>query len=180
MAGNERGSWEKDFADYISTELVEVPASLSERVLGGIGAELNPSALSVFGKVSLVQFLGGLSTLLFCPQFGLSLSSSLGLMPYLMRFGESFCMLGCGALFTGFSLLIVSFTLRPEEIRILKKHEIVQLISVSTLSLGAFLCLGGEVVLALGLVWLLGAVIGGALTLKIGWGMRKKLFWGIA
>jgi hypothetical protein len=99
----------------------------------------------------------------------------MGLMPYLIKFGDSICMLGCGALFTGFSFFIASLALRPEEIRVFKQNEILQLVTIASLSLGAFLCVGGEVVASLGLIWIFGALIGGALSLEAGWTLRKNL-----
>jgi hypothetical protein len=175
MERNEKASWEKDFKEFISAKSEIVPDFLSQNVLSEIGHELNPSALKVFVKVSLIQFIAGLISLLFCPQFGLSFSSRAGIMPYLMKFGDGICMLGCGALFTSLSFLAVSFFLRAEEIRALKKHEVLQLGSIATLALGSFFCLGGEIVLALGLVWMLGAIMGGAIALEVGWMFRKHL-----
>jgi hypothetical protein len=175
MPGNKKTSWENDFKEFLAIQPSSVPSALSERVLTQIHQELNPGSLKVFVKVSFIQFAVGLFTLLFCPQFGISFTSGMGLMPYLMKFGEGICMLGCGALFTSLSLIIVSFGLKPEEIRTLKQHEFLQLASLATLSLGAFLCLGGEVVFTLGLVWLIGAVTGGVITLELGWALRRKI-----
>jgi hypothetical protein len=173
----ERGKsgWEKEFTEFSSTEPTEVPALVSAAILQQVTAELHPSAIKVFSKTASIHAVVGLLTLLFCPQFGLSLSSSMGLMPYLMKYGEGVCMLGCGAFFTGISLLVASVMLRPEEVRALKEHQILQLAFLSTASLGAFVCLGGEVVLSLGLIWALGAIVGGALTLEAGWAYRRRI-----
>lgn len=165
--------WERDFAEFASVEPGAVPATLSSSILDRVRSDLHPSAFKVFGKTAAVHTLVGAGTLLFCPQFGLSFTSSHGLMHYLMQFGESVCMLGCGAFFTALSLLVASLVLRPEEVRALKERQVLQLAFLSTLSLGAFLCLGGEVVLSLGLIWTLGAIIGGAASLEAGWAYRR-------
>lgn len=170
--------WEKEFIEFASIEPVEAPAMVSAAVLKQVSDDLHPSAIKVFSKTALIHTLVGLTTLLFCPQFGLSFTSSMGLMPYLMKYGESVCMLGCGAFFTGISLLVVSLVLRPEEVRALKERQVLQLAFLSTLSLGAFVCLGGEVVLSLGLAWALGAIVGGALTLEAGWACRRRIAYG--
>jgi hypothetical protein len=142
-------------------------------VLKQVRAELNPSAFAVFTKTALIHaFVGGL-TLLFCPQFGIKLTSSHGVMPYLMKFGEGFCMLGCGAVFTAMSLLVASIALRAEEVRALKRNWPLQLAILAMLSLGALLCLGGEILLTLGLIWAVGAIIGGAVSLEAGWAYRR-------
>ncbi len=175
MGRNDKHSWEAEFREFADSEAIAVPEAVSAQLFETVHEELNPKALSVFTKVVLFQAIVGFVSLLFCPQFGISLTSSLGIMPYLMKFGESVCMLGCGALFAGLSLMAASLFLRPEEVRALKQHEVLHLVSLATLSLGAFLCLGGEVVFTLGLVWLFGAVLGGVVSLETGWALRRVL-----
>jgi hypothetical protein len=174
MERNNKQNWEKDFLYFASCEETSIPEALGENVLKTISDELHPSAIKVFGKLTLVTFLVGAITLLFCPQFGVSLTSSMGLMYYLMPLGSTVCFVGCGGFFVGASIFIASLILKPEEILSLKEHAVLQLLSLSLLSLGALLCLGGEVVLTLGLVWALGAVVAGGLSLEAGWFLRKK------
>jgi hypothetical protein len=165
--------WKQDLAEFASVDPATLPIGLSDSVTGTILNELRPSALKVFGKITFIQFFVGLVTLLFCPQFGLSLTSSMGLMPYLMKYGESVCMLGCGALFMGASLLSASFLLKPEEVRVLKSQALLQLPLLCTLSLGVLICVGAEIALVLGFVWGVGAVTAGISTLELGWSVRK-------
>jgi hypothetical protein len=174
MEKNERQNWEKDFQEFAATENASVPTALTDDVQGLVSAALHPSGLKVFGKLSLITFVVGTLTLLFCPQFGISLTSSMGLMHYLMPFGDAVCMLGCGGLFTGISLFVASLLLLPEEILQLKKNMALQLSSLSIISLGAFICAGGQVVLTLGLIWIFGAIAGGMLTLEAGWRWRLR------
>jgi hypothetical protein len=174
MAENNKTFWENEFAEFLAVQPEQVPHAISENLLSQIHSGLHPSAMKVFGKVLFIQFAVGIFTLLFCPQFGVSLTASHGIMPYLMKFGDTVCMLGCGSLFTALSFLAASFALKPEEVRALRKHEILQLMSIATLSLGAFVCVGGEVVFALGLIWILGAIAGGVATLETGWVLRQS------
>lgn len=166
-------SWQKEFSEFCSTAPAEIKEHLSAGLVADVRRDLNPSAWSVFSKVALVHAIVGSLTLLICPQFGFSFTSSHGLMPYLMKYGESVCMLGCGALFTGLSVLAVSLALRPEEVRVLKQTEVLQLAVLASLSLGAFICLGASIVASLGLVWALGSILGGALSLELGWAYRR-------
>lgn len=175
MERNDRSIWEKDFTEFLQAEPAHVPDPISLRIIEQIHSELHPSAFKVFGKILSIQFVVSLITLLFCPQFGISFTASHGIMPYLMKFGDSVCMLGCGAFFTALSLFVVSFALKPEEVRVLKEHEVLQLVGLATLSIAAFLCVGGEVIFTLALVWMLGSVIGGAITLETGWALRKSI-----
>lgn len=165
----------EEFDEFLnSKENIAPPNNLSNRIFGMIHNDLNPSSWKVFGKTSLIHSVVGGATLLFCPQFGLSYTSSMGLMPYLMNYGEGACMLGCGAVFTSISLLLTAFLLRPEEVRVLEKNKVLQIGVLSTLSLGAMICLGAEVVTTLAFVWMLGALLGGIASLEFGWLMRRR------
>lgn len=175
MEKNNKRSWERDFSEFLGAKPCEAPESTSQNVFSQIHDELNPSAFRVFAKVSVIQVVVGFVTLLFCPQFGVSITSSHGLMPYLMEFGDSVCMLGCGAVFTSLSLFTASLLLRPEEVRAIKQNQVLLLASLSTLSLGVLIFFGGEVVFAMGLAWLLGSIVGSALTLEAGWALRKSI-----
>ncbi|MBY0316279.1 MAG: hypothetical protein K2Q26_12205 [Bdellovibrionales bacterium] len=175
MTKNNKTDWEKDFSEFLLTEPVEVPERLTNSILEKIHRELNPSAWKVFSKVSLIHFAVGFVTLLFCPQFGISITSQLGVMPYLMQFGHEVCMLGCGAIFVGFSLFTASFSLKAEEIRVLKNNAFLQMLLLTTLSIGFFIAIGGEIVITLGLIWMAGAIIGGIFSLDLGWTLRRYL-----
>ena len=162
-----------ELAEFLSAAGT-VPTAMSLDLRSRIEAELRPSRISIFAKISLIQFVVGGITLLFCPQFGISFTSQMGLMSVLMRFGDTACMLGCGALFMSASLFASSIFLRPEEVRGLRSSSMLQLLALSTLSLGTLICLGGAVVALLGLVWLVGAFLGGLLSLELGWRLRLR------
>ena len=166
-------NWQKEFAEFATVDAVAIPESLSESILSRVEAELRPSAFQVFTKTAAIHAIVGALTLLACPQFGLSYFGNHGLMHYLMQYGMNVCMLGCGAFFTMFSLLAASQLLRPEEVRAFKGNALLQLASLVTLSIGAFLFAGGTIVLTLALVWSLGAILGGAISLEAGWAFRK-------
>ena len=173
MKNSKKTNWESEFADFLLVEPVEVPHKVTETVFSEIHHELNPSSLQVFGKISYTHFIIGFFTLLFCPQFDISITSQLGLVPYFMQFGHEVCTFACGAIFVGISLLASSFHLKPEDIKVLKKYELLQLLVLSSLSLGFFLALGAEIILSLGIIWTAGAVVGGVLTLNFGWAIRR-------
>lgn len=174
MKNSKKTNWESEFADFLMSEPVEVPHMITEMIISKIQNELNPSFLQVFIKISSIHLFVGLVTLLFCPQFDISITSQLGLVPYLMQFGHEVCTFGCGAIFVGISLLASSFYLKPEEVKVLKRYAFLQLLVLSSLSLGFFVALGAEVILSLGLIWLAGATIGGVLSLDVGWALRLR------
>jgi hypothetical protein len=172
--GNEmKMNWEGDFKEFINSDSLPLPAAVSESVLVAVSADLHPSPWWVFAKLGVIQAGAGLSSLLFCPQFGLSFTSSRGLMPYLMNYGMGVCMLGCGALFASLSFLIAALMLRPEEVRTIRSNRFLQITSLTALSLGAFICSGAAIVASFGFLWAIGAVAGGLATLELGWSVRR-------
>jgi len=163
----------KDYNDFLATKPVPVPSFLSHKLFEVVHIDLNPSAFVIFSKISLMHFFMGTITLFFCPQFGLSLTRHSALMHFFMQWGDFFCMLACGSFFVSFSLMLASLLLRPEELKVLKKHSLLQTTTLSTLSIGFFISLGAEVVFTMGLFWVIGSIIGGLFTLKISTFLRE-------
>ena len=167
--------WIKEFEEFLGVQPQLPPEHLSQSILSYVHSDLNPSPWKVFSKLSLIHALVGGITLLFCPQFGLSLWDGMGMMHIFMKWGEQVCMLACGAVFMAGSLLVASLGLRVEEIRVIRKTELLQISILGLLSLGAFLCLGLNIVLSLAAFWFLGSLFGGIITLELGWKLRLWL-----
>lgn len=165
--------WMDEFKEFVSAEPVNPPKVLSDSILSRVHRDLHPSVWSVFLKLSAIHAIVGGVTLLFCPQFGFSLTSGMGLMGLFMRWGEQACMLGCGAVFMGGSLLTASLALRPEEVRAIRKTELLQITVLALLSVGAFVCTGTAAVESLALFWILGSILGGLGTFELGWVIRR-------
>jgi hypothetical protein len=172
-----------EFHEFLSVENTNPPQRVTAQVFALVHSDLNPSATSVFSKVAFIHLLVGAVTLLFCPQFGFSFTSSLGLMGVLMRYGEGVCMFGCGALFMGSSALMASLLLRPEEVKIIRKTEWIQFLILALLSASVFVCLGYPVLEAVTAIWLVGSVLGAITTLELGWRarsyLRRRLVYGL-
>ena len=98
----------------------------------------------------------------------------MGLMGLFMRYGEQACMLGCGAVFMTGSALVASLVLRPEEIRKLRRTELLIFPALAVFSLGALFCFGATIAAGLALFWLLGSIAGGLATLELTWLIREK------
>lgn len=167
--------WANEFKDFMETSEISVPRQVQDKIISRVHSDLNPSSLKVFRKIALIHVVVGVVSLLMCPQFGVSPLGNMGLMALLMRFSDTVCMIGCGAIFVGGTALVSSFALRPEEIRILRKTEALQFAVLGILSIGTFLCVGASVAFGLGLAWLAGSLVGGLLSLEIGWAIRKKV-----
>jgi len=175
--------WANEFQSFLSAECEKPPENLSTKIFASIHADLNPDATKVFGKMALIHLIVGTITLLFCPQFGINILPGMGLMSHFMRFGETACMMGCGAIFLGMSTLAASFILGPQEIKVIRRNRLLQVSLLATLSIGVFICFGASTIVSLAIAWLVGSTLGGLATLELGWlvrsSFRRRLVHGI-
>lgn len=152
------------------------PAALGQVIKARVHHELNPSALKVFSKLALIHFAVGALTLAVCPQFGVRLlGDGLGLMGTFMHLGSLGCPVACGIFFFSATLLVASLILNPEEVKSLRKNQILEVSALSLLSLGVFTMLHAEIVLGFALAWFLGALVGAFLSLEAGSRLRFRL-----
>lgn len=157
--------WEKEYREFLDPPESSVPGQLSGDLIGRITSELNPSPWYVFARLTIITAISSLLSLAACPQFGFG--NNFGLMRFFMQFGPVVCSLGCGAVFLSVGLALAGFLLRPEEINVLRRTKFLQLSLLSAMSLGGFTCFGEAVVLSVGVLWMLGAIIGGLIALEL-------------
>ena len=160
--------WANEFHSFLSVEKRDPPEPISSRIIKRVQSDLNPSQWRVFTKLALIHFAVGFLVLLICPQFGIGLFEGMGLTALFMHFGDLVCSIVCGALFLGSSMFVSSLVLKPEEIRVIRKREIAQLVLLSLLSVFAFVSLGATVAITLGGAWVIGSVFGGYISLELG------------
>lgn len=167
-----------EFKEFMQTPGAQPPASLSSRVRDGIVQRLNPSQLQVFARLAAIHAISGAITLMMCPQFGFRLiGEGMGISHYFMFLGEVGCIVACGVFFLGTSALVAALALKPEEVRAVRRHELLQISSVVFLSLGVFAMLRAEIVLGFAIAWIVGSVLGGIAMLELGWRVRR---WALA
>jgi len=156
--------WLNEFNEFVSAEEVPVPEALSQRILLRTEKLMNPSPWLVFLKLLGIHTVFGTFSLSICNQFGLNpFNTNLSLSEYFMTFGHSVCMTLCGVIFVSFSLIAAWMILTRDEFIVLKKNYLIQIFSLSLLSLGAFIALGAHISLSIGILWFLGAIVGGAI-----------------
>ena len=166
----------EEFAEFLSASELPAPLVLREAVLSEVHRDLNPSHKTVFLKMLGIHSAVSLLSLSICSQFGIKVLPLYDAMDAMMSVvGHTYCMAFCGLLYLGISALAFSLVLRPEEVKVIRRHKVLQLTLLSGLSLGVFLCLGAEVLLIPGILWLIGSLIGGIATLEVGWLLRAKL-----
>jgi len=166
----------KDYQDFINSKGSQPPEYLDNSILNFIHEDLNPSSKLVFSKLVTIQlFIGGL-TLLFCPQFNLSLTNNYELFHYFHHnYGERICMILCGSIFMGTGTIFASTILSINEIKLIKSKEFLFYPTLSILTLPIFLIFGAEMYLSLTLFWLVGAVLSGVIFVEAGFRLKKSL-----
>lgn len=166
--------WLNDYQDFLSSENVKVPSEVNSNILSKMQQLLNPSAWNVFFKLLGIHLVTGFLSLSICHQFGLNpFNTERSLADWFMKVGgHHFCMLGCGTLFVGVSILAAGYFLTLEEIKALKRTELLQNLSIGLISLGMFTAFGVEFVLSIAGLWLLGGLIGGYVATTAVWKLK--------
>ena len=82
----------KDYKNFHSNE-ENAPKHLGNNLSQMIHKELTPSHSLIFGKVLASHAIIGLSTMLFCPQFGLSLTNQFDLFHYYLLYHQPLILL---------------------------------------------------------------------------------------
>jgi hypothetical protein len=156
--------WLEEFNQFIATEQIAPPKSVSDSILMRTKKMMNPSPWIVFLKLLGIHSIFGTLSLAMCNQFGLNpFNTHLSLSDYFMTLGHSFCMLCCGLIFVSFSIIAAWIFLNRDEFSVIKKNYLIQIFSLSFLSLGTFVAVGADVTVGIAGLWLLGAVVGGAI-----------------
>lgn len=175
MNSNEKDLWMKEFQEFsqIKSESVKTSASLFQSVKN----RLFPNPWKVFGKISGIHALVGFLSLGICTQFGLNpFNTTYSLSEWFMRTGgHSVCMVFCGIFFIACTYLLANMILNLEELEAVRKYGWLQIGILSIGSLAAFYFFGGEIVLSFGLFWILGAFLGGLLSIEGSYRLRRQL-----
>lgn len=152
----------KDFESFLESGHAQLPSSALEN----LKAEVFPKIGAVAMKLGLIHLASSLLTLMVCPQFGLRLFfEGHGLMHYFMKAGDIGCFAFCGAFYLGTSFWVAKIFMGEFEWALLRKNSVLALGSLSLLSLGAFAMWDHSLNFEIGLVWLLGALVSGAIPL---------------
>lgn len=166
--------WLKEYNEFLRHEQ-PLPQDVSNQVFNKISGLLNPSAFVIFAKIFGIHVGVGTLSLAICHQFGLNpFGTKTSLADWFMSVGgHSFCMIGCGVLFTALSILAAGYFLTSEEVRVLRRTEFLQALCLSLVSLAIFAFFGAELALTFGGLWLLGALIGGFAATEVVWQFKK-------
>lgn len=146
-----------DFSQFIKDTSQSTPQHLSESILNHVKSDLEPEHKIVFFKLFSIQAFVGIFSLLFCPQFDLSLTNNYELFHYFhYNFGEQICMIICGCIFLGSGALVASFLLNQYEMKQIAKSKFLYSFCMTSLAIAALSILGSPSFSILLLFWLLG------------------------
>ena len=167
---------DKNFNDFLNSKGTNPPKQVSENILQYVSNDLNPSHLKVLMKLIAVQGFIGTVTLLFCPQFNLSLTNNYDVFHFFHRtFGHYGCMAVCGAIFVGSGALFASYILKVSELRKIRESKYLHLVTVTGISITLFLLIGAEVYVETSIFWSIGALTSGITMIEINKFLRLKV-----
>jgi hypothetical protein len=127
-----------------------------------------PTHKLVFTKLLLIQGFIGVLTLLFCPQFNLSLTSNFDLFHYFHRtFGDKICMLICGGIFIGTGALFAGTIMTRYELSLVRKNSYLYYFALIGILLSVFFMFGAQFYLGALAFWLVGAYGTSVVSLEI-------------
>jgi len=166
----------RDFKDFILNNQIKPSTKMDETILSFVKKDLAYDKKTIFIKLVLIQSFIGLLTLLFCPQFQLSLTNSHELFHYFhYTFGENICMMICGSIFIGSGALFAGAVLNLRELRIINESKLLSYVLISAFALSIFSIINTELYLTLSLFWLVGASLAGIMMFSIGLSFKNFL-----
>lgn len=172
---NNSQEWLKDYEDFLKSDSTPVPDEVSSRVLNSLQKLVNPNPILVFFKILGIHTVIGFLSLSICHQFGLNpFNTETSISDWMMYTGgHHACMIGCGILFVGLSLFLAGYLLSIEEIRALRKTQVLQISVLGIISIGFLLAFGAQIALSIGILWLIGAMIGGVSAVETVFRLRQ-------
>lgn len=166
----------EEFLDFLSASEIQPSYELSNKILSFVREDLNPSRSRLFMKILGIHAIVSVISLSLCSQFGFQTFPLYDAMNTFMQFmGHTYCLALCGFLYFSASSIAFSFILKPSEILAIKKDRYSQILLLTGISMGVFLCLGADVLALPSIFWAAGALVGGMGAFEFGWKIRTQL-----
>lgn len=150
--------------------------NLSRSFFTRLKQRLFPNPWTVFGKVFLIHAFVGSLSLSVCSQFGIDpFGTTFSLSDLLTRVGgQAFCMNMCGVLFMASTYLFSNLFLTLEELESVKNRKWLQTGVLGLVSLAAFYFFGAQLIATFVILWLIGVMIGGVLSVELSYHFRQS------
>lgn len=167
----------KEFLEFLSSNEAP-PSALKELTQKDISLSFN--RFNIIFKFALLQMVGALITLSFCPQFGVGIPEGHGITHIFRMYGDVACASFCGALFLSAGSLLAAFVMDQDELFWIWKRYKFQLIIFPTILWSGFMLFNitlnlDSETLSYHLVWILSAIIAQELALFL----KTKSYSGI-
>lgn len=175
MAFNDKEKWLKEFTEFSQTNVNDV--KVPDGVFRNLRTRLFPNPWFVFGKLAGLHVVVGFFSLAICTQFGLNpFQRDQTLTDWFMKIGgHNFCMFLCGVFFMATTYLLSNFLLTLEEVEAVRRFEWLQTGVMGLASLAAFYFFGAELVAIFAVLWLIGSLLGGFLSIEGSYRFRRSL-----
>jgi hypothetical protein len=175
MSANDKNSWREDFIEFVQTN--PAPTTASQTLQVRLRQRLFPNPWVVFAKVFGLHVIVGFLSLAVCHQFGLNpFQTDKSLADWFMTVGgHNFCMLACGVLFMALTYGFANLFLSLEEVEAVRKVEWLQTGITGLVSLAAFYFFGAQLVMAVAVLWAVGALVGGLVSIELSYRLRRSL-----
>ena len=173
---SKESKWLDEYEQFLNSDHTQVPATESESVFRVMKELISPSPWNVFAKVLGIHVVVGSLSLAVCHQFDMNpFGTPLSLADWFMAmWGHNVCMIACGVLFFGLSILVAGYLLSVEEVRALRRTEFLQNIGLAVLSLAAFAISGAELAVTFAALWFLGGLLGGLMATEAVFRLRRS------
>jgi hypothetical protein len=173
MVTKDNKNLQSEFEEFLNINPADI--DVSPALFTKIKNRLFPNSWIVFGKVALVHVVFGLLSLSVCNQFGLNpFGTGFSFSDWFMKIGgHPFCMSLCGVLFMGSTFVFSNLFLTLEELEAVKRQKWLQTAVFAMVSLAAFYFFGAHVVATVTVLWVLGALIGGVLSVELSYRLRQ-------
>lgn len=167
--------WLKEFDGFLRVEESVPPRAVSEHIRQAVKSNLEPSLKLVAAKLFALHTVALALVTAVCPQLGVGpVIGGHGLMHFFMTFGRLPCAALCGGLLLAVSGALVSFVLRREELRLANQYRFLNVTLLASVSFAALMLAGGESDQMSYAFWILGAIVVGWLTLRLGASVRLR------
>jgi hypothetical protein len=175
MNDEKKNEWLNELNEFSNLKVDS--SQISPALRSSLRNKLFPNPALVFSKVLAVHALVGYFSLAICDQFGLNpFQTQQSLTLWFMKIaGHSFCMLLCGTFFMMTTYVLSNLILSLEEIETIKRYEWLQTGIMGLISLAAFYFFGAELVGTFVLLWIIGAFMGGYVSIELSYRLRRIL-----
>lgn len=172
---NNNMDWLQEYEEFLNADKTAIPEDVNKRILANLRKLVDPRPLNVFLKVLGIHFIVSSLSLSICHQFGLNpFNTERSLADWMMSTGgHHACMIGCGILFVGSSLFLAGYFLTIEEVAALKRTKVLQTLALGVISLSLLIAVGAQVALTIGMLWLIGAMVGGMVAVETSYIMKR-------